>query len=205
MRTSLHICAAVAAIALGSAHAAACDDDCGSSYYYSGYNGYNGYGYNGYGYNGYNGNGYNGYGYNGYGYNGYGYNGNGYNGYNGNGYNGNGYYGDGYDYDDDAPPYNFYGAQSAFGFRGPRVSFYGPNFYGPNFYGPASYGYRRPRWDRGGCARYYAAPVVYRRRWRRSRGCRFNGYYGRTRHYARPYRAYTRGPIVRVRGEWRRW
>jgi hypothetical protein len=201
MRTSLRICAAVAAIAFSSANAMACDDPCGRGYYgYSGYygNGYSGYYGNGYGYNG------NGYGYNGY--NGYGYNGNGYygNGYYGSSWYGNGWNGysgwDGYDYDDDAPAFFLFGGPSSFyaprvSFHGP--SFYGPSFYGPNFYGPASF-YRGHRWN-GGCGRHYRAPVVYGRRWRRSRACHFHGHHRRARHYG-----YAPGPIVRVR-DWRRW
>jgi hypothetical protein len=192
MHTSLRICAAVAAIALGSAHASACDDPCGSGYF--GYSGYNGYGYNGYGYNGY---GYNGIGYNGYGYNGY---------YGHNGYgNGNGYYGNGngYGYTGNyappviviyAPPPVYTYAPPANAYL-PPVSYFGPTAYG-RYYAPVA-AYRGPRWGYG-YGGYRTAPWAYGPGWRRPRAYRS---YAGPRFYARPYRAYARGPVRR----WRRW
>jgi hypothetical protein len=178
MRISLRICAAAAAIALGSVQASACFGNCG--YGYGGYGGYGGYtGYNGY-----------------YGYNGYaGYNGNGYYGYNGYaGYNGNGYYG--FNGSNAPSVVVIYAAPPVYAYAPPVSVYYAPSAY-ERFYSVAAFG--GPRWGGNGYGNggYYTAPLGYGPRWRP----RAYGYHAGPRFYARPYRAYARGPVRR----WRHW
>jgi len=92
-------------------------------------------------------------------------------------------YAPGYAY---APPVYAYAAP-------PAYSYYAPSAY--EYYERVNV-FRGPRWNYS--AAYYNSPILYGGIWR----SRAYGYHGAPRVYARPYRGYVRGPIVRAGRRW---